>query len=70
MIGWRKSNFLIQEERRKKEEEEETKRLDEEAKKKAAIAHMSLHYGGYLARVGFTFLTIGWYSDLFHHFMN
>ncbi|CAK8676680.1 unnamed protein product [Clavelina lepadiformis] len=38
------------EERKKKEEEEESKRLEEEARKKAAIANMSLHYGGYLAR--------------------
>lgn len=39
------------EERKKREEEEETRRIDEEARKKAAIANMSLHYGGYLARV-------------------
>jgi len=38
------------EERKKREEEEEAKRLEEEARKKAAIANMSLHYGGYLAR--------------------
>merc|ERR1712202_127742 len=38
------------EERKKKEEEEEKKREEEEARKKAAIANMSLHYGGYLAR--------------------
>lgn len=38
------------EERKKKEEEEERKRKEEEEKKKAAIANMSLHYGGYLAR--------------------
>ena len=44
-------DFNYQEERKKKEEEEECKRQEEEAKKKAAIANMSLHYGGYLARV-------------------
>ena len=42
---------FFQEERRKKEEEEENKKNEEEAKKKAAIANMSLHYGGYLRRV-------------------
>jgi len=38
------------EERKKKEEEEANKVVEEEAKKKAAIANMSLHYGGYLKR--------------------
>nr|BAA09463.1 troponin T [Halocynthia roretzi] len=38
------------EERKHKEEEDEKKRKEEEEKKKAAIANMSLHYGGYLAR--------------------
>ena len=45
----------LQEERKKKEEEEEKKREEEEARKKAAIANMSLHYGGYLARVSVIF---------------
>ncbi|MEL6804294.1 MAG: hypothetical protein AAFO91_11015 [Bacteroidota bacterium] len=44
---------ILQEERKKKEEEEEKKREEEEARKKAAIANMSLHYGGYLARVSY-----------------
>merc|ERR1712179_749127 len=38
------------EERKAKEEEEERKRIEEEEKKKQAIANMSMHYGGYLAR--------------------
>merc|ERR1711893_486009 len=38
------------EERRLKEEEEERKKKEEEERKKAAIANMSMHYGGYLAR--------------------
>ena len=38
------------EERRLKEEEEARKLVEEEEKKKAAIANMSSHYGGYLAR--------------------
>ncbi|XP_039271463.1 troponin T, cardiac muscle-like [Styela clava] len=38
------------EERKQREEEEEKKRQEEEEKKKQAIANMSLHYGGYLAR--------------------
>merc|ERR1711879_1011247 len=38
------------EERRQKEEEEERKKKEEEERKKAAIANMSMHYGGYLAR--------------------
>jgi len=50
-----------QEERKKKEEEDEKKRKEEEERKKAAIANMSLHYGGYLARVGV--LT---FTDQFH----
>merc|ERR1712179_755276 len=31
-------------------EEEEKRKLEEEEKKKKAIANMSMHYGGYLAR--------------------
>nr|CAX48985.1 smooth muscle-type troponin T [Botryllus schlosseri] len=38
------------EERKLKEQEEEKKRQEEEEKKRKAIANMSLHYGGYLAR--------------------
>merc|ERR1712141_271997 len=38
------------EERKAKEEEEERKKIEEEEKKKQAIANMSMHYGGYLAR--------------------
>jgi len=38
------------EERKAKEEEEERKKVEEEEKKKQAIANMSMHYGGYLAR--------------------
>merc|ERR1712080_613400 len=38
------------EERKRKEEEEEKRRVEEELRKKQAIANMSMHYGGYLAR--------------------
>jgi len=38
------------EERKHKEEEEEKRKKDEEERKKQAIANMSMHYGGYLAR--------------------
>jgi len=38
------------EERKLREEEEEKRKLEEEEKKKKAIANMSMHYGGYLAR--------------------
>lgn len=38
------------EERKAKEEEEERKKIEEEERKKQAIANMSMHYGGYLAR--------------------
>merc|ERR1739838_104402 len=38
------------EKKRMEQEREERKKEEEEARKKAAIANMSLHYGGYLAR--------------------
>lgn len=38
------------EERIAREQEEERKKIEEEEKKKQAIANMSMHYGGYLAR--------------------
>lgn len=38
------------EERRLREQDEERKKQEEEERKRKAIANMSLHYGGYLAR--------------------
>lgn len=38
------------EERKQREEEDEKRKAEEEEKKKQAIANMSMHYGGYLAR--------------------